>query len=146
MIRIFALILIPFFSMSQNFTEIVNYINGILKTHTYNVESPPSYLYHHYRQILIDKTGKLTLLDYRENRKTHVYFDKSILSYSYLKALRIGDSKDLPESEFSVFVNCESGKACVIEPETPILNASKENSINFRFDDSDARDNFKKAF
>ena len=146
MYKIISLILIPFFSMSQNLTETVNNINSIFKDHSYNLESPPTYNYRHYRQIIIGKDGKLTLMDFRENKNTHKYFDKTVFCIAYLNDLKIGRDKDLPENEYSIFVDCKKGNACVLEPETPMLNASNDKSIDFRFDDKEAREKFTGAF
>ncbi|HEV7423572.1 MAG TPA: hypothetical protein VGO21_00080, partial [Candidatus Paceibacterota bacterium] len=124
----------------------LKYMNDILKLHTYNVESPPSYIYRHYTQIVVDKTGKLKLVGYRENKKTQVYFDKAINNYSYLKALSLGENKDLEIGKYAVIANCLSGKDCIIYPETALVTAYKENAIQFLFDDKDARDKFREAF
>lgn len=146
MIKIIAFLLIPFCSISQNFAENVNYMNGILKLHSYNFDSPPSYIYHHYDQIVVDKTGKLTLVNYRENKKTLAYFDKIIRGYLYLKALSLGENKDLETGKYSVIANCLNGKDCVIYPETELVMAYKEKAIEFLFDNKDARDKFRVAF
>ncbi|HET7001308.1 MAG TPA: hypothetical protein VFI33_08370 [Puia sp.] len=146
MIRIIAFLLIPFCSISQNITGNVNDINSILKLHSYNVETPPSYIYHHYNQIRVDKNGKLTLVNYRENKKTLAYFDKEIRGYLYLNTISLGENNDLEEGKYSVTVNCLNGKSCVIYPETELVMAYKEKAIDFLFDNRDARDKFRVAF
>jgi hypothetical protein len=141
-----AIILLPLFSMSQNLQETVNTINGIFKAHFYSIETPASYPFRHYRQIVVDNAGKLTVWDYRESKKTHVFHDKDVLKFASLHDLKLGPNKDSLNSIFSVLILCSSGGECFTQPETPILMESKERSISFKFDDADARDKFRTAF
>jgi hypothetical protein len=124
----------------------VKQINLILKDHSYNVEAPPSYPYRHYRQIVVDKNAKFTLMDFRETRDAHKFHDKTVFCITNLRDLEMGDSKDLPDDKFSIFINCKNGKACVLEPETAMLNASKDKWIDFQFDDKDSREKFRVEF
>jgi hypothetical protein len=139
-------ILLPLFSLSQSKQEIINTINSICKMDTYNIETPASYPYYHYRQIVVDNTGKLTVWDYRESKKTHIFHDKEVLKFAGLKDLKPGNNKDSLNTIFSVLILCSSGGECITEPETAMLMGSKDRSLSFKFDTPDARDKFRAAF
>jgi hypothetical protein len=132
--------------MGQSLSETVTQINNLLKTHPFNIQTPQGVDVRSYDQIELNGQGKLTMLYYFKNPKTHVVGYTPISSFSYLKNLSIGDTKDLKNEEYAFLINCSSGENCITLPATEILSESKENTIKFHLDTMDARDKCKTAF
>jgi hypothetical protein len=145
---IVSVVLYPKNLLAQNLDETIEYINDLLKIHTYNLYIPelddggrP------YDVISVDSHGKLNVQRYVEFQKKGI-LEKGGLVYAYLKSLGMGAKKDYDHNppQYDLYLVCLIGYPCVtVQGDSKDMGSITRNDFLFSVDNSDVRERLKNA-
>jgi hypothetical protein len=133
----------------QNLSETVEYINDLLKLHTYNLDFPEIKTSGHaYDCITIDEHGKIEVRRYIEDESTGKILTKGQTGYAYLKALEMGTIENHGggniATEFRLKLSCKSQGNCATY-QFNSEGSSLRSYLSFQVDNDDVRERLKNA-
>ena len=131
----------------QNLNETVDYINDLLKLHTWNMHVSSEYDDggRGYDQITVDSHGKIQEQRYVEDGQTGK-ISKGQVGYAYLNTLLMGNKKEFsgPPTQYKLYLVCSYPPGCV----TYQFNdegSSTRISLDFEVDDYGVRERLQNA-
>ncbi len=84
----------PFHVNAQSVNETINYLNGLLKTNSYNLPKNINGQNSSVSQIAVDSNGKIEFQEYYMDRKNMKPY-KGMVGYAYLKSLVLVSKTDV---------------------------------------------------